>query len=59
MSESKEVLRSMLANFINDKDAEATLDFSNYVTAKMKDVAGLAPATQVENDVTNVDNDNE
>ena len=48
---SKEALKSMLTNFINDKDTEASLDFSNFVTAKMKDIAGLSTAqVQVEND---------
>lgn len=46
---SKEALKSMLNNFINDKDTEASLDFSNYVTAKMKEVAGLS-TTQVSNE---------
>ncbi len=43
MSDDKrEALRSMLNNLINDKRAEAELDFHNYVTAKSRDVTGLA-----------------
>lgn len=38
---SKEALKSMITNLINDKNTEADLDFSTYVTAKMKDVAGF------------------
>ena len=36
-----DALRSMLNNFINDKPEEATLDLHNYLTTKMKDVAGI------------------
>jgi hypothetical protein len=34
-------LKSMLNNFINDKPEEATLDLHNYLTGKMKEVAGI------------------
>jgi len=40
--DKREALKSMLNNLINDKPEEATLDFHNYVTAKMKDVAGIS-----------------
>ena len=57
---SKEALKSMLTNLINDKDAEASLDFSNFVTAKMKDIAGLSAAqVQVENDAEGADTNSE
>jgi hypothetical protein len=36
-----DALKSMLNNLINDKPEEATLDLHNYLTAKMKDVAGI------------------
>lgn len=42
--DKREALRSMLNNLINDKPEEATLDLHNYLTMKMKEVAGLAPA---------------
>jgi len=36
-----DILRNMLNNLINDKPEEATLDLHNYLTTKMKDVAGI------------------
>jgi hypothetical protein len=36
-----DALKSMLNNLINDKPEEATLDLHNYLTDKMKDVAGI------------------
>jgi hypothetical protein len=39
--DNKEALKSMLNNLINDKPEEASLDLHNYLTAKMKDVAGI------------------
>ena len=37
----KEALKSMLNNLINDRQEEASLDLHSYMTAKMRDVAGL------------------
>jgi len=47
--DNREALKSMLNNLINDKQEEASLDLHNYLTTKMKDVAGLgaAPADEV------------
>lgn len=42
--DKRDALKSMLNNLINDKTEEATVDFHNYVTAKMKDVAGIGGA---------------
>lgn len=39
--DNKEALKSMLNNLINDKPEEASLDLHNYLTVKMKDVAGI------------------
>ena len=44
--DKRELLRSMLNGLINDKPEEATLDLHNYLTAKMRDLAGLAPAEE-------------
>lgn len=43
--DNRENLRSMLNNLINDKQEEASLDLHNYLTAKMRDVAGISPAS--------------
>lgn len=46
--DKREQLKSMLNNLINDKSEEAGLDFHNYLTAKMREVAGLTtPDTDV------------
>jgi hypothetical protein len=42
--DKREALRSMLNNIINDKPEQASLDLHTYLTQKMRDVAGLAPA---------------
>lgn len=46
--DKREQLRSMLNNLINDKPEEATLDLHNYLTGKMKEVAGTVPAVDDE-----------
>lgn len=43
--DNRENLRSMLNNLINDKQEEASLDLHNYLTAKMRDVAGISTAS--------------
>lgn len=40
MTDRKELLKSMLNNLINDKQEDAAVDAHNYLSAKMKDVAG-------------------
>jgi len=42
--DKREALRSMLNNIINDKPEQASLDLHTYLTQKMRDVAGRAPA---------------
>ena len=42
--DNKEQLKSMLNNFINDRQAEASMDLHNYLTSKMREVSGIAPA---------------
>ena len=49
--DNRENLRSMLNNLINDKAEEASLDLHNYLTAKMKEVAGIStPSVNTSND---------
>lgn len=43
---SNETLKSMLNNLINDNHAQADMDLHNYLTDKMKQVAGTAPVQQ-------------
>jgi hypothetical protein len=50
--DKRELLRSMLNGLINDKPEEATMDLHNYLTSKMRDLAGLAPEADVEPEVT-------
>lgn len=40
----KELLKSMLNNFINDNQEQASMDLHTYFTGKMQEVSGLAPA---------------
>lgn len=47
---NRDALKSMLNNLINDKHEEATLDFHNYVTGKMKAVAGIGGTEEVVDD---------
>jgi hypothetical protein len=49
---NRDALKSMLNNLINDKPEEATLDFHNYVTGKMKSVAGIGGTEEVVDDVS-------
>lgn len=39
--DKREALKSMLNSIINDKPEEASLDLHNYLTAKMREVAGF------------------
>jgi len=56
--DKRDALKNMLNNLINDKPEEASLDFHNYVTAKMKDVAGIAaPAEAAPEEVDGADLD--
>ena len=48
--DNRENLRSMLNNLINDKQEEASLDLHNYLTAKMRGVAGIATTDTVDVD---------
>ena len=55
--DSREALKSMLNNLINDKQEEASLDLHNYLTTKMKVVAGTGTAPTIEDPEIEVDPD--
>jgi hypothetical protein len=40
--DKREALRSMLNNLIQDRESEASVDFHNYITSKMRDISGLS-----------------
>lgn len=50
MTDKREALRSMLNNLINDRNEEAKADFHNFVTAKSREVTGLAGQPEVVED---------
>lgn len=56
---NRDALKSMLNNLINDKPEEATLDFHNYVTGKMKTVAGIGGTEEVVDDVSDIVDDDD
>ena len=39
--DKRELLKSMLTNFIHDKNEEAHTDIHNYLTAKFQEVSGV------------------
>ena len=41
--DKKEYLKSMLTNMVHDRDAEATMDFHQYLQVKMREI--VSPAT--------------
>lgn len=51
---SKVLLKSLLNNLINENHTEADLDFHNYLTSKMKEVAGTAEASLSEEEVEEI-----
>jgi hypothetical protein len=58
--DNREALKNMLNNLINDKHEEASMDLHGYLSAKMKDVAGLsAQAPAVQQDDADIDSDEE
>lgn len=48
--DKKEYLKSMLTNMVHDRNEEATVDFHNYLQAKMREI--VAPATATESQKT-------
>lgn len=58
--DKKEYLKSMLTNMVHERDAEATVDFHNYLQVKMREIvtpATAAPAAKV--DESSTENDDE
>ena len=49
-ADKREMLKSMLNNFIHDRREEADMDFHNYLTDKMKSVSGIS-STETEETV--------
>ena len=43
--DKREILKSVLQNFINDKPDEAKADFHQYLTLKSKEVTGIGVPT--------------
>jgi hypothetical protein len=48
--DKKEHLKSMLTNIVHDRNEEATVDFHNYLQAKMREV--INPAVEVKSEKT-------
>ena len=44
--DKKEHLKSMLTNLVHDKTEEATVDFHNYLQAKMREIVNPAVEQQ-------------
>ena len=51
--DKRELLKSVLQNFINDKPDEAKADFHQYLTLKSKEITGIG-ATPVEQETTEI-----
>ena len=58
--DKKEILKSVLQNFINDKPEQAQADFHNYLTLKSKEITGIgsvsAPSQTQEQSTKSEDN---
>lgn len=50
MSDKKEYLKSMLTNLVHDREEEATVDFHNFLKAKMQDVVRPPEVTDTNTD---------
>lgn len=58
--DKKEYLKSMLTNMVHDRDADATVDFHNYLQVKMREIvspATAAPAAKVDESTEEENND--
>ena len=51
--DKRELLKSVLQNFINDKPDEAKADFHQYLTLKSKEITGIG-ATPVAQETTEI-----
>lgn len=58
--EQKEILKSVVNDLINDKSDNASVSLHNYLTGKMRDVAGLSTQQEItDTEVTDQDTDTE
>lgn len=55
--DKREYLKSMLSNMLDDKHEQATLDLHNYLTDKMREVAGIASSQNGDSGNADVGND--
>ena len=59
MNDRKELLKSMLSNFINDNQEQAEMDLHNFLTLKSQRIVGtnqeVQPESVVVPDATNED----
>ena len=59
MNDRKELLKSMLSNFINDNQEQAEMDLHNFLTLKSQNIIGanqeVQPESVVVPDATNED----
>jgi len=52
--ERKEELKTMLQDIINDRPEQASVALHNYLTDKIRDVAGTAPQQHVTDDASDL-----
>ena len=55
--DKRELLKSVLQNFINDKPDEAKADFHQYLTLKSKEITGIGATPTAQENQTEVAND--
>lgn len=55
--DKRDLLRNVLNSMIDNNQEQASLDMHNYLTIKMKEVAGLAQPQAVESGVDDTGND--
>lgn len=53
--DKRELLKSVLQNFINDKPDEAKADFHQYLTLKSKEITGIGASPAAQENQTEVD----
>lgn len=58
--DKRSMLKSLLNNIINDKTEEASLDFHQYATAKLRDMSGIGTQPEaIEQAEVDLDDDND
>lgn len=53
--DSKEQLRSMLQDIINDREEQASVAMHNYLVSKMREVSNLGPASDIDTDLSDLE----